>query len=642
MSYFTRHEATIRDWISLPDKIIQINKTPQVGVTTSLIKVAIQEGLNIAVFEPTNEILDNTVKDAIGLSGFRNISYKKIAPNDEMCPFSEPHPLFEWNGIGSCKECLETDRLSYPRSPKCGYHNILSYPPQVLGVTYAKFNTLNYSYSRFGDAIKNLILRYDIILLDEYSRALLDNSPSVSLSEITTIIKGITNLKNRKQIDAYTYYEQKLEELNKYIEDLSKQKIDTPCKLSNPCCISIYNKKNIRNAIILKDMLSPKNKETFMKYLLVMNSEELVYNIRRVETLFNTKMIDHILIGNTIHPIYKFKEMIEDNNYAGKIFITGMALPHTHILGGRRETMPDYNETQKSRLVVVDKANWDFVNNWKGREENRVKTLITEYLLTNKKILIFAINIKITESIKSWKLSGVDVVAYEDIYHYRHSKSYGVKHEGYDIVLYVGLPHTPLDSQDGNALITNVLYKGNVSASEMRYNEIKETLINALGRAISPEGDRRTTAIVLGTNLDDFKKYYPEKIEVVECLKKDTLQHIGIIIANLWNSGKCKYEDFKYLPEIAETLYKCMLGYYSAHNRINGMTQLQMVNGVCKAPLSTVAKGALRKDRRYLTDLISGRENMFYNWKTDINNIYITNPFGNIPAKDFPVYNLGL
>ena len=84
--------------------------------------------------------------------------------------------------------------------------------------------------------------------------------------------------------------------------------------------------------------------------------------------------------------------------------------------------------------------------------------------------------------------------------------------------------------------------------------EMADTFKNAVGRGKDPEGKKRSIVFVLGGRMEDVKKYFDEKVEVVEIHKRGTLHKLAPEYAYYWLFDKCKYGDFKVLPLVAEIM----------------------------------------------------------------------------------------
>ena len=235
-----------------------------------------------------------------------------------------------------------------------------------------------------------------------------------------------------------------------------------------------------------------------------------------------------------------------------KILITGAKMPDTKDFSNFVEvTMPDYNETEKQRLIVCDKANWNFEENW-SREKKKVKTVLEKLTqkLEGEPILVIAINKEIAADIANWELEGVDSEEYMYYTHYRSEDTAGVRLP-YRIVVCVGMPWTPESSYRTH----DIMY--DEDEGTFRDIEMADTFKNAVGRGKDPEGNKRSIVFVLGGRMEDVKKYFNEKVEVVETHKRGTLHKLAPAYAYYWLSEgehQCKYEDFKVLPLVAEIM----------------------------------------------------------------------------------------
>jgi len=232
-----------------------------------------------------------------------------------------------------------------------------------------------------------------------------------------------------------------------------------------------------------------------------------------------------------------------------KILITGAKMPDTKDFSNFVEvTMPDYNETEKQRLIVCDKANWNFEENW-SREKKKVKTVLEKLTkkLEGEPILVIAINKEIAKDIASWELEDVDSEEYMYYTHYRGEDTAGVRLP-YRIVVCVGMPWTPESSYRTH----DIMY--GEDDGTFRDIEMADTFKNAVGRGKDPEGKKRSIVFVLGGRMEDVKKYFDEKVEVVETHKRGTLHKLAPEYAYYWLFDKCKYGDFKVLPLVAEIM----------------------------------------------------------------------------------------
>ena len=76
MSGFDAIKALNREWLSPKyPQYLQVKKPTQVGETTTVIVVALEDGKTIAVLEPINEILDKTIPEAVKLAGRSEADY---------------------------------------------------------------------------------------------------------------------------------------------------------------------------------------------------------------------------------------------------------------------------------------------------------------------------------------------------------------------------------------------------------------------------------------------------------------------------------------------------------------------------------------------------------------------------------------
>ncbi len=80
--------------------------------------------------------------------------------------------------------------------------------------------------------------------------------------------------------------------------------------------------------------------------------------------------------------------------------------------------------------------------------------------------------------------------------------------------------------------------------------------------------------------MEDVKKYFDEKVEVVETHKRSTLHKLAPAYAYYWlfeGEHQCKYEDFKVLPLVAE-----IMGFAFENKMKHGVA--------CQYPINTFAQ----------------------------------------------------
>lgn len=525
---FESVEKQIEKWLTLLVTFILVIKVTQVGFTTSLIKTATKLGKKITVIEPTNKIIDETVAKA------STANFIKIGRNEVMCPIAQPDPLFPWENKGNCEFCQE--------KKTCGYFKIIEDISSNLALTYHKLLSLfsasqkefaamldskNPSQTLLAFDLLERIMKSDIILLDEIPTTI-THYTGFNATILEEIFKRLENCRMRPA--EHKAYEQ----LSAHYNTIIANTVDTV--FNNPTILTLKEARALGLALI--SHLPDKEKKEFLDFLLSITHEELIIIQSKKGKMVQVKQDTFMR---------KFMDMIKIKGFKGKVFITGAKMPDTKDFQGFTElTMPDFNHTEQVRLVVLDKADFNFDTKW-YREKGKVKAILKSLTdsLKGEKILVIAINKKIADDIKSWNLMGVDAEEYYYYTYYRSEDSMGIRLP-YRVLVCVGMPFTPLDSYKGHDLIYGE------PPGTFRSIEMKDALVNALGRGKDPEGKERSIVFMLGSKLSDFKTYYPNKIEVVETFKQGTLHSTASAIAFLWLRHHAK--DFQDLPKIAEVL----------------------------------------------------------------------------------------
>lgn len=529
MSY-TSIEDQVGIWLDMPApqngaSFFMVMKPTQVGFTTTLIKKSTEKGLKITVIEPTNKIIDDTVAKA-------DTNFMKIERNDVMCPVSQPDPLFDWETRGNCnlchEECLYKEVINDTTSNLAlTYHKLLALSSASKAEFLANMNgTINTPQALLATGLMERILQSDVILCDEFPTTLA-HFTGFNADIIQETFKNLSNCK-MTPIE-YKAYEQ----LSSCFNAIISQALDTP--FNNPNILALKQVKELGLDIIKFVPVNAKNE--FRNFLLSLTNNELIIftNNKNImvqvkQDTFMRRFLNEILIWG----------------FKGKVFITGAKMPDIKDLQGFTElTMPDFNHTEQARLIVIDKADWDF-KKW-YREKGKVKAILKSLTdsLKGEQILVIAINKKIADDIKSWNLFGVNAVPYIYYTHYRSEDSMGVRLP-YRVLVCVGMPWTPQDSYKGHDLIYGE------PPGTFRSIEMKDALVNALGRGKDPEGKERSIVFMLGAKLPDFTNYYPNKVEVVETVKRGTLHSTASAMAFLWLHHNAK--DYQDLPKVAEIL----------------------------------------------------------------------------------------
>jgi len=554
---FSKITGKILEWLEMPDKILKIEKPTQVGVTTSLITTALEVGATVAVLEPTNKIIDDTVSKAVGLCKvnnlklrFNNPTWDKISRNAVMCPAYKRDEVFGWDVKGDCKNC-------FVRSFDCKYQQVKNNNSDLLALTYHKFQSLYNGYDNFG--LLDLIMSKDVIVLDEIATTI----TYANTFSLPIIKKELERLRKGRFTGAV---HDKISRLQECVENIYRH-ISLPVLNPDPCimehkALDIKTVKELAKPIIDK----VKDKDNFRKFLLSLTHDRLIITPKK----------DDIVVTPYQDTFMKsFLEMLETRGFDGKVFITGARMPDTKDFKNIKTVkMPDFNETEKMQLVVCDKANWNFTKKW-SRERDKVKTVLETLVKKLEdpriRILVITINKEIADDIKSWGIQRVDTEEYLYYTHYRSEDTQGVT-LGRRVVVCVGMPWTPQESYKEY----DFMYRESDGA--FRDIEIADTLKNAVGRSKDPLGKERSIVFMLGCTLQDFKRYFPDKEEVVETYKRNTIHKLAHMYTVYWlginERAKCRYEDLQELPLVTE-----MMDYArEANKRLGGTHGLMQIN----------------------------------------------------------------
>jgi hypothetical protein len=527
-------EDKILEILNGESRIVEIEKDPQIGVTTSILKVALEDNRKVCVFEPTNRILTQTIKSVEDLID-RPVTIEILQSNDKLCPYAQQDPFFDWFHCGNCKEKQCSVEV-------CGYKRVINKKPDILAMTYHKFAVLQFMQE--AEAIPNVIFRdYDVILLDEFTRALMDIPPKISFADLKYLIdtlKGGITYRNGQPLSNFFFQADTI--------------INARERTRSPFIRVPFDENIYKYARLFDFNIPQKYKDTLKDFIVGLGAGQFIKT-------------DDTIIADSTSPIVKFQEALEESDFNGKVLITGMSLPHTLLFKGVRTDIPDYNLTQKQRLIVCDKANWYFDRHW-DREKPKVKAILKLLLTmaTPDKIICFAINREIAEDIRGWDL-GIAAEVYPMISYYRSEESTGIYHNQ-RIIVCIGLPWTPKDSYEGYKHIMKHVFKKGMNEDYLRKLEMSETAKNCImGRGIDPLGKERSIVFVLGGHKNQLQNMISNKKEIVEVEKQGTIQQIAGLYCGFWEGGKVKlngkaglqcpaidYENYELLPKIVEII----------------------------------------------------------------------------------------
>jgi len=266
-----------------PNKILDVKKTTRAGYTTSAILAALFLGKKILVVEPTNEIGEKTVSEAVELyieiTGNDDIKVRPIPSNYKACDEVENNdPDVHMHQFSpKCKEC-EADVFTPEAGEKqhpvilelnkyyCVVKTMMKekedfndqklvYEPEIITITYAKMEYLVYESSK-NEFFNELIQSREVVLWDEFGAFLLSSSDTGMIHEVTNgeviketdITKEIANIMkfidaHKSEIDGNERGYPKSQELKDFIydyivplEDYYKTLMSyaAPCNHTNP------------------------------------------------------------------------------------------------------------------------------------------------------------------------------------------------------------------------------------------------------------------------------------------------------------------------------------------------------------------------------------------------------------------------
>jgi hypothetical protein len=508
--------------LAMDNRIITIEKNPQIGFTTSIIKRSLELDKDIVVLEPTIKILDQTVEEAMKLIHPRK-RHVLLRDNKSICGSRARKDLYyPFYHLGDCRGC---------NIKRCPYNLIEQYHIDLIGMTYQKFRVLD--GSKRAKNTYNIIKKYDVLLLDEFTRMLMMQPPSVEVEWLRKIKIPIGMVSNP--------FVERINEIVDFVDNTDTRdwdQIDGIARYSNEA-MGMYDYFDD-----LKELKIPKKQ--LADILLMLTTDEIIFCIEHHHGE------DHqVLIPDISTPFKKLAKFCKED-YNGKVIITGMNVPDITPFQGKRIYLEDYNRTQDQKLIVCDRANWDFERNWRREKDkifNIIDKIIGKFVDIEEDIKVFAINKRICEDVKERYKGKIDAQLYPSLFtYYRSDQSSGVSFDE-RIMICIGLPHTPLDAMYAYAQVSEIPKR----ADELREIEIKEVSKNVImGRCLDPEGEERSIAFVLGARKEEVQKYLPDKKDrIIETTHGSITPDVAVYMIWSWIGGirlEATYDELKTNP----------------------------------------------------------------------------------------------
>ena len=196
---------------AIPEDILDVRKETRSGYTTSATLAALFLKKKILIVEPTNEIIEKTVRAAVEIyvkiTADDDLMVRPIPSNEQACEMVEnDDPDIHMHQFSpKCEECSAkiyrptAGQKDYPlfldfddyycvvktmMQEKEAYGEAnLAYGPDILTITYAKMKYLIYGGYK-NEFYNDLLTSREIILWDEFGKFLLSSSETAMITEV--------------------------------------------------------------------------------------------------------------------------------------------------------------------------------------------------------------------------------------------------------------------------------------------------------------------------------------------------------------------------------------------------------------------------------------------------------------------------
>ena len=227
-----------------PEDILDVRKETRSGYTTSAILAALFLKKKILIVEPTNEIIEKTVRAAVEIyvkiTADDDLMVRPIPSNEQACEKVEnDDPDIHMHQFSpKCEECSAkiyrpgAGQKDYPlfldfddyycvvktmmqEKEACGKAH-RAYEPDIITITYAKMEYLIYGGYK-NEFYNGLLESRDIILWDEFGKFLLSSSETAMITEV--------KYKDKKRVLSRTNITEEIPAIIKFISE-NKSEID--------------------------------------------------------------------------------------------------------------------------------------------------------------------------------------------------------------------------------------------------------------------------------------------------------------------------------------------------------------------------------------------------------------------------------
>ncbi len=572
MSIFSVQERIAIDLLRKKGVVI-VCKATRAGCSLSLTKVSLELGKKVVVIYPTKRIAREIQTKIPELLPDQQPRIAIIWPNSELCRKCDPKLELKFQLKKDCTFCEYVDQ---PR--ECVFQNLILEDFDIYCLTYDKLQALLASSSPESEKLMNKLLGCDVIVLDEFTRAVIRDVPTI---EVVTISKEDSQRKRFRMSERLrAAFPELLQHLDSFLSEFWTAVMNFLIQFESVERSGVYQNRAIahlsederkslfyrgwRTITRLTEM--GKNTAELQEIFLALFGREIVVNCENGSTKVTPRIEDALgYMTDFCHRIGEQKLVVTVDSHQPSIdFERLFGQKVRHELWGEEG---DPLHTNRAQLIVCDTAHWgarDFLKDKKLQD--RVESFVKSFqeAFPSSQLLIVATNKRMTGVVSQWKSLKDARITW-----FRSDLMRGVSVEDRRVMVCVGGPYIPRRAYDASAKsfrieafardLERLDDDGRTLAISrlLRLDDTKSELINSIGRVKDPEGKERSVVFTLGMQKHEvnvlLKQDAPvSKPHLVSPFWKGGLHRDGLWIAKLWLDEASV--DVKDLPIVARII----------------------------------------------------------------------------------------
>ena len=545
--------------------IFVIHKVTRAGASFSIVKASLEKGLKVVTLSPTKRIIRGLQEKLPSLLGY-SPEMVIVGPNSELCQKLDRKlsRKLAFQFKENCSKCRMNGKPS-----ECYYQNLQIHDFDLFCLTYDKLQSLIQHQSKDTTMIIDKLLAADVLVLDEFTTAVLADVQTIDLIyDYNGILKKLRD-EIEPLLPKNASWADTLRTFMKRFENVKESSI-----LGN----------NVWNTVLLPE----KTQQDFFieGWLYITRSTKRGLDTKDLQKTFLSMFAKKVVITVDNGKI-RLTPMVEDalaylKNFITKfgkdktVFVVDSYQPSVNFQNLFGTSVTDVNwgdplNTNAKQLIIGDTAHWgvkDFMKDAKLRARVRqtIERILTQF--QPEEVIIVATNKSVISEMYSWNLPNAVRLTW-----FRSDWMRGVQAENRRVMVCVGGPYLPkkayTDSSKSfnindfavemDALLTDE-QKAHQIPRLFRFNDTCCELINAIGRVKDPEGRERSVVITLGMQIYEVKALLRDnspfpipKPSMTQTVFGGGMSDEGVTAAKLWLEG-AEVEQPRHLAVLARII----------------------------------------------------------------------------------------